>query len=133
MAKNFFAFLTGNQEVPKVITSALGVLTLNSNNDETGIDYTLLVYNMQKLIAAHLHLGPVGQNGPVVVPLASVNPGLSLKQVGIISGVITADDLVGPLAGETIERLIQLIEVGEIYTNVHTENHPSGEIRGQVS
>ncbi|MNP53856.1 CHRD domain protein [compost metagenome] len=46
-------------------------------------------------------------------------------------GVLTRRDLVGPLQGRTLRDLIREIERGNTYTNVHTEQHPNGEIRGQ--
>ena len=56
---------------------------------------------------------------------------------------ITAADLVGPLAGQPLSALIDAIDAGNIYVNVHTNDFvdppntgagdfPGGEIRGQV-
>jgi hypothetical protein len=36
------------------------------------------------------------------------------------------------MAGKTVLDLTQSIEVGETYVNVHTEENPNGEIRGQI-
>jgi hypothetical protein len=44
----------------------------------------------------------------------------------------TAADLVGPLAGQTLEDLKTKIMAGKIYVNVHTIQNRSGEIRGQI-
>jgi CHRD domain len=41
--------------------------------------------------------------------------------------------LKGPLEGKQITDLVKLIEEGRAYTNVHTEQNPDGEIRGQLS
>jgi CHRD domain len=41
--------------------------------------------------------------------------------------------LKGPLAGKHVSDLIKLIEDGNAYANVHTRQHPNGEIRGQLS
>jgi hypothetical protein len=82
-------------------------------------------------IAAHIHVGGVGVNGPVVVPLYAG------KDVGAFSGIlssgtITAKDLDGPLKGKTMDDLFAAIKSGGAYVNVHTVKNPGGEARGQV-
>lgn len=46
--------------------------------------------------------------------------------------MITQDDLIGPLAGQTLGNLVNEIISGNIYINVHTVQYPNGEIRGQL-
>jgi len=62
----------------------------------------------------------------------------------IATGTISAADLlVGPLAGEPLSALVELLENDEAYVNVHTHDgmgdentgpgdFPGGEIRGQI-
>lgn len=67
--------------------------------------------------------------------LALVAVLLSLGLVGpahAVTTYTTDEDLVGPLAGMTLEDLVALIESGDAYVNVHTVANPGGEIRGQV-
>ena len=47
-------------------------------------------------------------------------------------GTIRATDLVGPLEGMTLEDLLEAMDSGETYVNVHTDLNPGGEIRGQI-
>jgi hypothetical protein len=85
---------------------------------------------------AHIHLAPVGVNGPVVVwlypsaPPAQLIPG---RFNGVLAeGVITDASLVGPLLGNELSVLIDALISGNAYVNVHTSQFPPGEIRGQI-
>jgi hypothetical protein len=50
----------------------------------------------------------------------------------LAAGTITASDLVGPLGGATLAELVDQIEAGNVYVNVHTTAYPAGEVRGQL-
>jgi hypothetical protein len=77
--------------------------------------------------AAHLHLGQAGTNGPVAVNLS---PGLIGNNLVIFR--VNADDLTGPLDGENVLALLNEMAAGNIYFNLHTDQNPAGELRGQV-
>lgn len=133
-AINFVAPLSGDQEVPANDSKASGNAIFKLRGEE--IHYKLIVANIQNVAAAHIHIAPVGENGPVVVwlypsaPPAQLIPG---RSSGILAtGIITADDLVGPLAGASLEDLINYLRDGGAYVNVHTAQFPGGEIRGQI-
>ncbi len=85
---------------------------------------------------AHIHLAPAGVNGSVVVWLyPSGPPPLAIpgRSNGVLAeGVITDDSLVGPLEDGTLEDLLDEIRAGNTYVNVHTDQEPAGEIRGQI-
>jgi CHRD domain len=49
----------------------------------------------------------------------------------LAKGAITSADLLGPLEGAMLSDLIDEIEAGNTYVNVHTVEHPDGEIRGR--
>jgi hypothetical protein len=49
-----------------------------------------------------------------------------------IRGNITDSSLTGPMQGKTLGDLINAINNGDTYVNVHTQGHPDGEIRGQI-
>ena len=68
-------------------------------------------------VAAHIHRGAAGVNGPVVVPLTA--PGAD----GNSSGCVTAAaDLITEIIGNP----------AGFYVNVHTKEHPAGAIRNQL-
>jgi hypothetical protein len=63
-------------------------------------------------------------------PPAQLIPG---RSNGVLAeGVITADDLIGPLAGQSLDDLLDQIRAGNVYVNVHTTQFPGGEVRGQI-
>lgn len=128
---NFTSSLKGRNEVPVVDSKAAGEAIVRISKDENSIYFKLIVSNMDNVVAAHFHMAPEGVNGPVVAFLFS--GAASGLQNGILSeGVITAADLIGPLAGMDLNSLIQRIRSGNIYVNVHTVVNPGGEIRGQL-
>jgi len=123
--------LSGSEEVPPVDTKATGSEFKAPHFDN--IDYSVNVSNIDKVTAAHIHSGKTGENGPIVVTLFKTESPSSESMDGILtSGNITNADLEGPLAGKTLIDLNKAMELGETYVNVHTEEHPSGEIRGQI-
>jgi hypothetical protein len=50
----------------------------------------------------------------------------------IMRGNVTDSSLTGPMEGKTVGDLQTAMTNGETYVNVHTDDHPDGEIRGQV-
>jgi hypothetical protein len=49
-----------------------------------------------------------------------------------IRGNLSDSSLKGPMEGKTLEDLVAAMDSGETYVNVHTAEHPDGEIRGQI-
>jgi len=141
--KEFSAKLTGSKEVPPVNTDATGTIKLAANSRQDALDYQLSLSNLNGVVTgAHIHRGSTGTNGPVVANLnvggafasASAGGGGGSAATSTSSGgTITSADLKGPLAGKHISDLIKLIEDGKGYANVHTRQHPNGEIRGQLT
>lgn len=133
---NFRTHLTGAEEVPAVETRAQGQAIFKLSADGESLSYKLIVANIENVTMAHIHLGAEGVNGPPIVWLYPDGPPPQLiegRSNGVLaSGVITADDLVGPLEGQTIDDLMDSIRSGDTYVNVHTVDHPDGEVRGQI-
>lgn len=136
--RNFRANLSGAEEVadPPVETLARGQAIFQLSKDGTELSYKLIVANIENVTMAHIHLAPAGVNGPVVAWLYPSGPPPQLIEgrfSGVLAeGVITADNLVGPLDGATMEDLIDEIRGGNTYVNVHTSQYPAGEVRGQI-
>jgi hypothetical protein len=130
----FHAILEGDEEVPPVDSDAQGAAIFRTSNDGTELNYTLIVANIEDVTAAHIHLAPRGENGDIVAFLFDPAEPIEGRTNGVLAeGTITSEDLVGPLAEATLSELIDEMEAGNTYVNVHTVEHPSGEIRGQIS
>src|SRR4030095_16394431 len=67
---------------------------------------------------AHIHIGAVGVNGPIIVNLVESPPGTWSV----------------PAGGATLtEAQATAFVAGELYVNAHTPANPNGEIRGQIN
>jgi hypothetical protein len=71
---NFVATLSGDQEVPARDTQAVGVATFKLRHDGTALQFKVNVANLDNAVAAHIHCGAVGVNGPVGVTLFAAAP-----------------------------------------------------------
>lgn len=122
--------------MPPVETLSTGqaIFKLNETGDE--LSYKLIVANIKDVTMSHIHLAPVGENGPVVAWLYPPAPPLQLipgRFSGVLAeGTITASDLVGELEGMDLEDLVTQMKAGNTYVNVHTNAFSAGEVRGQI-
>ncbi|WP_089607438.1 CHRD domain-containing protein [Bacillus cereus] len=128
----FFAKLRGRNEVPPVETDARGQAFFKLSRDELSLKFKLELFDIGNVVVAHLHLGAKGTNGPVVAFLFGPMTNPVSIECATFTGMITQEDLVGPLVGQTLDALVNEIIAGNIYINVHTVQHPNGEIRGQL-
>jgi hypothetical protein len=128
----FSAMLSGGEEVPPVDTAATGVASFTVEGGES-IEYDVNVTGMDKVTAAHIHNAPIGENGDVVVTLFKADSPTGQISGSLANGSITASNLEGQMQGSPFRDIIRALERGEAYVNVHTEENPNGEIRGQIS
>jgi hypothetical protein len=126
---DYSTVLSGDQEVPPVNTSAAGIADFSPSDDGGSIDYTITADDIEAATAGHIHFGIEGQNGPVAVTLFEFD---SPQDEVSESGTINAEDLSGPLEGMQISDLVDAFNDGNAYANIHTEQNPNGEIRGQI-
>ncbi len=129
---DFRAGLTGKNEVPVVTTKAKGEADFMMSKDGKELTYILKLKNIEGVTAAHIHAGKKGEDGEAIAGLFA-GPEKTGKFSGVLAkGTITDKDLVGPLAGKTIDDLVKMIKDGDAYVNVHTARVPNGELRGEI-
>ncbi len=106
--------LTGAQEVPPNASTAVGTgsIKVDADGNVTGSVSTPTLQGR----AAHIHTGAVGQSGP---PIITLNGG--------DSGVWSVPD-----GAKLTPTQLALYKAGELYVNVHTADHPGGEVRTQL-
>jgi hypothetical protein len=128
----FATTLSGSQEVPTVSTVTTGRAAFEVADNGDSIEYTVDVWNGEDITAAHLHCAPKGANGAVAVSLFSSGDGIDVNGE-LESGEITNNDVTNNCSGiDDLGDLVEEIEDGDIYVNVHSTSHPDGLIRGQL-
>ena len=143
--QNFVAPLNPGEEVadPAVESTATGVATFKLSPDGSEMSFRLIAANIENILMAHIHCGPVGVNGPIAIWLYPSAPPPSLIpgrfQGTLASGTLTdanvmplADSAACPGGVATLEDVLEKMRSGGAYVNVHTTQYMGGEIRGQV-
>ena len=105
------AVLVGGNEVPTSgDTDGFGLADVWVKRGE--VCWRITVNAVSPIAAAHIHAGPRGVAGPVVVPLEPYRAGCT----------------------ETSNRTARFIRQhpGEFYVNVHNADFPGGALRGQL-
>lgn len=126
----YSADLDGQQEVPPVKTQATGDLKLNLYEDM--LSFELTVTGLTSPVAAQLHRGKRGENGPPIAGLFGGPPKVGVFSGVLAEGTISEENLLGELQGKKVADLVRLIRAGQTYLNIMTGTFPDGEIRGQV-
>ena len=117
-AQHFSAFLTSDQVTPTIESEASGVARFTLVNSTT-LSYEIGVRDIAGIFAAHIHLGAEGLNGPIAHDLYTGTGDFDPDNP--ISGTLTLT-----------ETHVADLLAGDYYVNVHTSDHPTGEIRGQI-
>jgi Cu/Zn superoxide dismutase len=118
-SKEWDATMKGSSESPKGPSSASGTFKVEFRNGQAC--YTMSVKGLGAApVAAHIHKGKAGVNGPIVVDLKpafkGTSPRVSKKCVTASASVVSA---------------IRKNPSG-YYANVHTSKNPAGAARGQL-
>jgi CHRD domain len=116
-----FTVLKPGNEVPPSTSLALGAAAVRI--DGPTVRFIVAIGNLshETFIAGHIHLAPVGVNGPIVVPLFS--------SAGVSPRVFFQAD------SKTIDPALAAAicaNPAQYYVNYHTIQHPGGTTRGQL-
>src|SRR6185436_4369439 len=104
-------------------TPAHGQATVKLSKDGTTLVCKLNVDDISNVVQAHIHVGGPDVAGPVVAFLYGVVPSGGGPVEGRLSRVeVTQANLVGPLAGHSLDDLMAAIRSGQAYVNVHTND-----------
>jgi hypothetical protein len=106
--------LTGDQEVPAVTTAARGTgkIGIAADKSVSGMITTSGITGTM----AHVHEGAPGKNGPPIITLEKGADG---------SWSV-------PSGSKLTDAQYQSFKAGNLYVNVHSEEHKGGEIRAQL-
>jgi CHRD domain-containing protein len=115
----FIAELLGSNEIPPADANGRGTLAFRFDSGTTEVCFTLSARGIAlPAVAAHIHRGAAGANGPVIVTVTPPDANGSSRGCVESTAAIVAEILGNP-AG--------------FYANVHTPQFPGGAIRGQLS
>ena len=136
---NLRAELRGLNEVPPTTSRATGSLRASLDEEAQTITFTLDYQNLTlPPSAAHIHFGPTGVNGGVMVFFCGGGDQVACPTTtsGRVTGTIAVAGVVGPAAqgitaGDFAD-VARAIRTGNSYANMHNANFPAGEIRGRV-
>jgi hypothetical protein len=111
--------LNSGQERPKPKGKRRGTGTFTATVTKSGsageITWRLTFRKLSgRAVAAHIHRGARGRSGPVIVALCAPCRSGARGKATVSSAVLDA------------------LEAGTAYVNVHTARNPAGEIRGQI-
>jgi CHRD domain-containing protein len=116
--QTFSVPLTGAQQVPKVASPGTGTANFTWDPATRGLSWSITFNGLSSpATMAHIHSGGAGKNGGVVFWLST-------------RGTPPASPFTGS-ATLTPAQARQLA-AGAWYVNLHSKDHPAGELRGQV-
>lgn len=131
------AWMDGDQEVPPTNSDGHGRAAINLiQNDEDDSWWIKFGVEWGDVRSAttglHIHAAPKGANGPVLYNLADIAGEPASGFDSPVSGMFQL--VPQTAAGQTlsVQDQTDLLNGGDLYVNLHTQDVPSGEIRGQI-
>jgi hypothetical protein len=125
--------MNGGEEVPVISTGMVGTAEVSVDIANREVVVNLSVFNTPTATTAgHIHAGPAGIGGPVVLNFPASIVGRT-GDFAMSFRLGQRDFVARPAQGiNTMDDIIQAIVNGNSYVNVHTTQNPGGEIRGQL-
>jgi len=117
-AETFKVALAGAQQVPPIETSGSGTADLTYDPATRMLTWSVSYSGLSSPVTmAHFHAAGAGKNGPVAIWISK-----------------KGEPVASPIKGEATltPEQAQQFAAGDWYINVHTQEHPAGEIRGQA-
>ncbi len=133
---DFAATLSGKNVVPPVNTPATGIAKFHVNPNGT-LSYEVDVNNIKNVIGVPIKLKSGAELAQLLNVYGTVNQKSFTQSLGAVSGklssgVLTANDIYGPLIGKNITDLLSFFTNKSAYVIVRTTQNQPGEIEGQV-
>jgi CHRD domain len=127
--QKFEAELTGAAERPTpVMTEGVGDAKFES--DGTSVEFELKWDDLTSpAFAAHIHCGGPEESGPVGVTLFAG----AMDTEGEVESSFSGPDPGNACGWQDLDDVLAAMAAGDAYVNVHTTQHPGGEIRGQIT
>jgi CHRD domain len=135
-SNTFVAQLNGANETPANSETGTGTATITRNG--ATVNYSVSATGLTgNATGAHIHIGPAGQAGPIIVDTFALTPpppGTSTSFSGSFTEANIKNPTTPPLSPPiaTLDQLFDAIRAGNAYYNIHTAKHSGGEIRGQL-
>ena len=123
----FMAALSGEAQVPPVETEAVGMADITVDTESMTLRWQMVYDGLTgEPVAAHFH-APAGpeETAPPVLDMVA-----DLMGDEVTDEPLPTDIMAG--SAELTEEGLAALQDGMMYINIHTEQYPDGEIRGQV-
>jgi hypothetical protein len=112
--KQISARLAPGAVAPKSAAKASGAVVVELDAKAGKACWTISIKGAASLLSAHVHRGPVGKNGPVVIPL-----GDRWSKTGCVF-----------VSARTLDTVAK--SPASYYVDVHTKAYVNGAVRGQL-
>ena len=132
----FLATGSGGQQRPDSVNTDGRCLATFRDKGNNRLKYKLKCWGMNGVTQAHIHRGSAQQTGDILAVLFPFG-----EETGLVNGVMRRDNgdksngtlSDDDVSGMTVSDLIRLMQLDDVYLNVHTATNLLGEVRGQVT
>lgn len=143
-AQTWNGTLSGSQQVPANASPATGFTSITLSGNQLQVSLTWSGITGGPIMAGHIHCCTVGdaagQNVGVAVPFVGLEPGTSGEYshtFDLLDAGVYTNSFLTTLGGGTAlgarDVLINALNGGRAYVNIHNATYPGGEIRSNVA